>query len=362
VKSKPRVVAAMSGGVDSAVAAALLRDEGFEVIGLTMSLYALPRQARRSDDLRSCCGLRARDDAHRVALALGIEHFTADFRKAFEETVVADFCGEYVRGRTPNPCLRCNEFVKFDRLWTRAKRLGAEALATGHYARIERDPGSGRWRLLKGVDSTKDQSYFLYTLSQSQLARTLFPLGRYRKAEIREIAKKLALPVAEKRESQEICFVPDNDYARFLRNRLPGAFKPGPIVDLRGRTIGRHDGIMNFTVGQRKGMGIAAPHPLYVIAVDADRNAVVAGTNDDLYRKTLVVSVVHWISGEGIVRPREAAAKIRYKHQEAKALLVPRAEGRLVVEFEKPQRAVTPGQAAVFYDGDVVLGGGTIES
>ena len=359
--SRPVVVAAMSGGVDSAVAAALLKDQGFEVIGLTMNLYALPRDACRSEDLRSCCGLKARDDAHRVALALGLEHFTADFRKDFEEAVVEDFCREYSRGRTPHPCLRCNRFIKFDRLWVRAKRLGAVAIATGHYARIDRDPGTGLWRLLKGADPEKDQSYFLYTLTQEQLGRTLFPVGGYRKTHVRTLAARLGLPVAEKRESQEICFIPDRDYGRFLRGRMPEAFTPGPIVDLKGKIIGGHEGILNFTVGQRKGMGIAAPQPLYVISVDAARNTIVAGTNKELYADRLSVSETNWVAGDLPTKPREAAVKIRSKHAEAKARLVPREGGRVIVEFEKPQRAITPGQAAVFYDGEVVLGGGTIE-
>jgi tRNA-specific 2-thiouridylase len=362
-KSKPAgsvIVAAMSGGVDSSVAAALVKDQGYEVIGLTMNLFALPGTACRDEDLRSCCGRKARDDAHRVALALGIEHLTADFRKSFTEAVIADFCAEYSRGRTPNPCLRCNQFIKFDRLWARAKRLGAAAVATGHYARIDRDDHSNRWRLRKGVDPDKDQSYFLYPLTQAQLARTLFPVGGYRKADIRAIARRLGLPVAEKGESQEICFIPDDDYGRFLRERIPEAFTPGPILDREGNEIGRHEGILHFTVGQRKGMGIAAPHPLYVLAIDARRNAIVAGTKAGLYRTTLSAEEVHWISGETPVRPLEAGVKVRSRQVEAKALVVPRPGRRAEIEFEKPQRAVTPGQAAVFYDGDVVLGGGVI--
>jgi tRNA-specific 2-thiouridylase len=355
------VVAAMSGGVDSAVAAALLKDQGWEVIGLTMNLFALPRGACRDEGLRSCCGFRAREDAHGVALALGISHLTADFRKDFEETVIADFCAEYSRGRTPNPCLRCNQYIKFDRLWARAQKLGARALATGHYARIDRDPESGRWRLLKGVDPEKDQSYFLYMLTQAQLSRTLFPVGGYLKSEVRAMAMRLGLPVAERKESQEICFVPGRKYGRFLRERMSEAFKPGPIVDTRGKVIGRHGGILDFTIGQRRGMGIAGPHPLYVLAVDAVRNTIVAGTNEELYGDRFIASDVNWIAGGALEKPREAAVRIRYKHAEVKALLVPQAEGRLLVEFEKPERAATPGQAAVFYDGEAVLGGGTIE-
>ncbi len=352
----------MSGGVDSSVAAALLRDRGFDVIGMTMNLFALPGAVCASEELRSCCGASARRDAGAVAAALGIHFFVADFRRTFERAVIEDFIAEYRIGRTPNPCLRCNQFVKFGPLLRRAARLGATGIATGHYARIDRDGANGRWRLRKGIDPDKDQSYFLYPLTQAELARTLFPVGGLRKTEVRALAARFGLPVAQKPESQEICFIPDDDYGRFLRERIPGAFKPGPILDGSGKTIGRHLGILNYTIGQRKGLGIAAPRPLYVTTIDVERNAIIVGMNESLFRKRFIVAGLHWVALEGLAGPREAAVKIRYRHAEAPAVLHPESEGKVLVEFRTPQRAVTPGQAAVFYDGDIVLGGGTIEA
>jgi tRNA-specific 2-thiouridylase len=243
----------------------------------------------------------------------------------------------------------------------RAERLGAERIATGHYARIDFNESAGRWRLLKGVDPDKDQSYFLYPLTQEELARTLFPVGAMRKVDVRVLAAKLGLSVAQKPESQEICFVPDDDYAAFLRARIPEAFRPGPIVDTSGRVVGRHEGLLNFTIGQRKGMGIAAPQPLYVVALDVAANTVVAGRNEDLFRSRLSVTDVNWVALSGLSAPRTADVKIRSRHEGAPGLLMPGPDGSVFVEFEKPQRAITPGQAAVFYAGDVVLGGGTID-
>ncbi len=357
-----RVVVAMSGGVDSSVAAAALKERGRDVVGVHMRLFDLPREACRSDELRSCCGARARRDAGAVAAALGIPFYTADFRRTFEKTVVADFISEYRRGRTPNPCWRCNRFLKFGLLLARAGRLDAGFIATGHYARTEYDRASGRWLLRKGVDPQKDQSYFLSAMTQDQLLRTIFPIGGLKKSEVRAYAAKLGWPVARKSESQEICFVPDDDYARLLRERAPDAFRPGPIVDVAGRTIGRHGGIAGFTIGQRKGMGIAAPHPLYVVRIDAASNTIVAGPNEALFERRMAVSGLNWIAVEGLRGPREASVRIRYRHAEARAVLHPVEDNRLTVEFDRAQRAITPGQAAVFYDGDIVLGAGTILS
>lgn len=353
---------AMSGGVDSSVAAALLQAEGRAVIGVTMNLFARPEGACDPAGTRSCCGAGARRDAGAVAAALGIPYYVADFRRTFERAVIDDFIAEYARGRTPNPCLRCNRFLKFGPLLRRAGRLGAETLATGHYARLETDPASGRRLLLKGADPDKDQSYFLYPLSQDELRRTIFPVGGLRKADVRALARRFGLPVADKPESQEICFVPGDDYIRFLRDRIPRVFVSGPIVDPAGRTIGRHSGLPGFTIGQRKGLGLSSPRPLYVIALRPDANTVVAGPNESLFRSRFRVGDLHWVALAGLSEPLRAKVKVRYRQTETPALLHPESDGSVTVEFERAQRAVTPGQAAVFYDGEIVLGGGTIEA
>lgn len=361
-KKRERVVVAMSGGVDSSVAAALLMEEGYDVVGVTMNLFSLPERFCRAENTKSCCGRGAAEDAHQVCLQLGIPHFVVDMRDEFEKKVIANFCSEYKRGHTPNPCLRCNEFIKFDGLMERADRLKADFVATGHYARIEYDAVRKTFLLKKGLDRQKDQSYFLYTLTQSRLRRILMPVGSFTKKHVREKAAELGLAVAGRPESQEICFVPDNDYARFLRLRIPQAFKPGSVVDCEGKTIGRHLGIPGFTIGQRRGMGIAAPRPLYVLAIDAEKNSVVAGTDEALYRKELEASRVNFIAGRPLEAPLRVKAKIRYKHREASAVVIPAAKGRVRVLFDAPQRAVAPGQAVVFYDGRTVVGGGQIEN
>jgi len=360
-KTSSPIAVAMSGGVDSSVAAAILQAEGRDVFGVTMELVTLPPRFCLSEELRSCCGRRAVDDAVAVAAKLGILHCVVDFRGPFADKVIADFCSEYAAGRTPNPCVRCNQFIKFGLLFDRARRLGAEAVATGHYARLDRDAASDRWLLRKGLDPDKDQSYFLYTLTQTELSRTIFPLGGLKKNEVRDLARTSGLPVAKKAESQEICFIPDDDYAGFLRERCPEAFEPGPIVDPSGRVIGRHKGVAHFTVGQRKGMGIAASRPLYVIRVDVERNTIVAGPSEDLYGRALEATGTNWISIDRLAGPLSVRARIRYKHTEAPARVEPTGPDRVHVEFERPQRAIAPGQSVVFYDGDIVVGGGTID-
>ncbi|MGB6338422.1 MAG: tRNA 2-thiouridine(34) synthase MnmA [Candidatus Aminicenantaceae bacterium] len=357
-----RVVVAMSGGVDSSVAAGLLKEKGYEVVGITMNLFPLPKEYCLDRDLKSCCGRGAVEDANRVASKLGISHYVLNLKDSFEDLVVSDFLEEYSRGRTPNPCIRCNQFIKFDVLMERAGKIGASCIATGHHAQIIQDPRSGHFYLKKGMDKEKDQSYFLYTMTQDQLSHTLFPVGLFTKSEIRKRAREWGLPVAERPESQEICFIPDNDYVDFLKKRKPDAFRSGPIVNIEGQVLGYHSGIIHFTVGQRRGLGIAAPHPLYVLEINTSKNEIVVGPNDLLYKKDLLADQIFWISGDKIVSPVQAKARIRYKHKEAEALLVPLDSEKIRVEFEKPQRAITPGQAVVFYNGDVALGGGTISS
>ena len=359
---KKKVVVAMSGGVDSSVAAALLKEQGYDVIGVTMNLFSLSKQYCRDENLKSCCGWGAIEDAHSVAIHLGIPHYVLDLKKNFSRKVIDDFCQEYTRGRTPNPCIRCNQYIKFDSLMKRVTKLEAEYLATGHHALNMYDSGRNRYFLKKGKDPYKDQSYFLYTLTQDQLSRLLMPIGNFTKEEVRKKAQELSLPVAKRPESQEICFIPDKNYVHFLQGRIPEAFRAGTIVDNEDQIKGKHDGIHNFTIGQRKGLGIAAPHPLYVIDIRSEENTIVVGTDDQLYKKELLASQINVISEEKLGEPLAVKAKIRYKHKEAKALLIPRNSGQAIVKFEKSQRAITPGQAVVFYDEDVVFGGGIIES
>jgi tRNA-specific 2-thiouridylase len=352
----------MSGGVDSSVAAALLQEAGHEVIGVTMELYSLPPEYCREPGHVSCCGRESAFQAQEVAKRLGIEFYLIDVRKEFERDVVQDFCRSYAEGRTPNPCIRCNEFIKFRALGERADRLGASGIATGHYARVIRDPNSGRYWLKKGRDLLKDQSYFLYGLTQAQLTRARFPLGGMTKTQVRRQALSRGLPVAERPESQEICFIPDNDYSGFLSRRAPELFRPGPIVDTEGTVLGTHSGIIHFTIGQRRGIGLSAPHPLYVLEIRAQDQAIVVGRNQELDKTTILAGDLNWIAFDPPVRPLKASARIRYKHREASATVVPVPGAKVTVEFERPQRAVTPGQSVVFYDEDVVLGGGIIEA
>jgi tRNA-specific 2-thiouridylase len=367
------IAVAMSGGVDSSTVAALLVRQGHNVVGLTMQLWnqrRLPELAPEGgvpSGPGRCCSLDDVYDARRVAEQIGIPYYVVNFEQQFEEQVVKPFVEEYLAGRTPIPCTLCNNYIKFDRFLEMAEAVGARQMATGHYARIHLDEASGRYQLLRAVDDSKDQTYFLFGLTQEQLARTMFPLGELTKREVRELARSMNLPVAAKGDSQEICFVPNGDYAAFLRAYLEETGVPkkrtrGAIVTSDGRTLGEHEGVHNFTVGQRRGLGVATGEPLYVIATDARRQRVIVGGNDELLRARFFAKGVNWISIAGLAEPTRAQVKIRNKHVAAPATLHATGDAaRVEVVFDQPQRAVTPGQGAVFYDGELVLGGGWIE-
>lgn len=354
-----KVALAMSGGVDSSVAAVLLKENGYQVIGVTMEVWPSEDPAGEVTGLGDYCGIDAVSDARRVALKLGIPHYVMNFRDIFALKVVDYFCQEYSRGRTPNPCIRCNQYIKFGAFIDRAKELDADFIATGHYARVEEF--DGRFVLAKGMDSGKDQSYALYTMTQDKLRCTLMPLGSLTKETVRQISRDMGLPVTDKQESQDICFISGDDYTSFLEGRIPEAAKPGPIIDSEGNVLGEHRGIIRYTVGQRRGLGIAAKEPLYVRALDWERNAVIIGARDGIYGEELLASNVNWIANGEPSQPIAIEAKIRYRHREAEALVEPMGNDRAYVKFKEPQMAITPGQAVVFYQRDLVVGGGTIE-
>jgi tRNA-specific 2-thiouridylase len=356
-----RIVVAMSGGVDSSVAAALLAEQGHEVIGVSMQLYD---QSEGQTSFGSCCSLDDLHDARRVAAAIDIPHYILNFEKQFDEQVVSNFVREYASGRTPLPCAHCNSDLKFATLVERAQGFDADHLATGHYARVERDAATGRFLLKRAVDRSKDQSYFLFSLTQAQLARAIFPVGDRPKEAVRAYARRRQLPVADKPDSQEICFIPDDDYAAFVAKRAPEVHRDGAIVDEDGRVVGGHGGIHRFTVGQRKGLGIstaagASRAPLYVVALRPVEQQVVVGPRASLERTMLTASGVNWIAGQpaGAVR---AAVQIRHRHAAAAATVRSLGDDRAEVTFDAAQVAITPGQAVVFYDDETVLGGGWI--
>lgn len=369
VKRDAFIAVAMSGGVDSSTVAAMLKRDGYKLAGMTMQLWnqrRLPALAPESPTGR-CCSLDDVYDARAVAGLFGIPYYVVNFEQAFEERVVRPFIEEYLAGRTPIPCTLCNNHVKFDRFLEMAEGVGADYIATGHYARVDFNGDSGRWELRRGADWGKDQTYFLWGLKQEQLARTLFPLGEMRKPEVRELAEKLGVPTAAKHDSQEICFVPNGDYAAFIEayfaeqgREFPA--KHGEVVDDSGHALAAHSGVHHFTVGQRKGLGFAAGEPLYVIETNPTTQQVRVGREDQLQRGSLRAEGVNWVSIAPLDRERPAQVKIRNRHAAAEATIRPTSDAEVVeVHFAQPQRAVTPGQSAVFYDGDLVLGGGWIE-
>jgi tRNA-uridine 2-sulfurtransferase len=352
-----RIVVAMSGGVDSSVAAALLAEQGHDVIGLSMQLYD---QRGSEQTWGSCCTLDDLHDARRVAAALGFPHYIVNFERQFRETVISNFVREYASGRTPLPCAHCNSDLKFSTLLDRALGLGAEHVATGHYARVELAP-DGRWLLKRSADADKDQSYFLFSLAQDQLARAVFPVGALTKPEVREQARRLGLGVAEKPDSQEICFIPDGDYASFVERKEPAVARAGPIVDQSGREVGTHGGVHRFTIGQRKGLGIASTIPLYVLNIDVESGAVTVGARAALEQTRLTASEVNWISMDAPQSPVRVNAQIRHRHKAASGAVRALPDGRAEMIFDDAQPAITPGQAVVFYDTDTVVGGGWID-
>lgn len=370
-KSDKKAIVAMSGGVDSSVAAYLLQKDGYEVIGLSFELW----DRRDISNLNACCSVETIDIAKKVAHSLGIEHHTVDVRDSFHEHVIKNFCASYIDGLTPNPCIMCNKFIKFDFLAKKAEELGADIVSTGHYARIVHSSeliveSEGRERrkllfderslLLKGVDAKKDQSYVLYAITQKELSKTVFPLGGLKKEKTREIAKELGLANALRAESQEICFVGDGHYADFIKKYAPETLVPGPVLNMEGRVMGEHKGIAFYTIGQRKRLGIQSLTPLYVVEIDMKNNSIMIGSRDNALKKIFKVKELNWISIESMKEPVRAKVKVRSTMTEAWSTLT--LDGDSVnVEFDEPQWAPAPGQSAVFYDGDVVMGGGVIQ-
>nr|WP_296267288.1 tRNA 2-thiouridine(34) synthase MnmA [uncultured Merdimonas sp.] len=355
---RKKVVVGMSGGVDSSVAAWLLKEQGYDVIGVTMQIWQKEEEISQEEN-GGCCGLSAVEDARRVAAALEIPYYVMNFRKEFQENVIDYFIGEYLQGRTPNPCIACNRYVKWESLLTRSRQIGADYIATGHYARIDRLP-NGRYSLKVSKTGAKDQTYALYSLTQEQLASTLMPVGDYTKDQIRSMAQDLGLLVADKPDSQDICFVPDGDYASFIEEQTDEGSRPGNFVLSDGTVVGTHKGIIHYTVGQRKGLGLALGHPVFVLEIRPDTNEVVVGTGEESLTSQVRARKINFMSVPDLTEKRRVWAKIRYNHKGAWCIAEKTGEDEILCTFEEPQRAVTPGQALVLYDDGYVLGGGTI--
>lgn len=355
--NKGKVVVGMSGGVDSSVAAYLLKEEGYEVIGATMHIWQNENVENNED---GCCGLSAVDDARRVANILDIPYYVMNFKGEFKKTVIDYFVNEYLNGKTPNPCIACNRYVKWESLLNRAREIGADYIATGHYAIIEKHPLTGRYTLKMSDAKAKDQTYVLYNLTQEQLKRTLMPVGNYTKDKVREIAEKIGLRVADKPDSMEICFIEDDDYGKFIEENCGKKIKEGNFVDLNGDVLGKHKGIVYYTIGQRKGLGITFGKPMFVYAIRPETNEVVLCQNEDLFKTTVYANNVNFMAFETLTGEIRAEAKIRYSHKKAPCTISLVGSDTVKCVFDEPQRAVTPGQALVVYDGDYVICGGTI--
>lgn len=353
-----KAIIAMSGGVDSSVAACIMKEKGYECIGATMKLFnnddaGIPKE-------HSCCSLADVEDARSVADSLDIPYYVFNFSDKFKECVIDKFVDDYEQGRTPNPCIECNRHLKFEKLFQRAKELDYDYVVTGHYARIEYDNKSGRYLLKKALDDTKDQGYVLYSMTQEQLAHTLFPLGEMKKSDVRKIAEAHNFINAKKHDSQDICFVQDGGYAEFIESYTGKKYPCGNFVDKNGNIMGQHKGIIRYTIGQRKGLGLALPKPAYVCGIDTEKNEVILGDNDDLFTTTLIAENINLISVEQIEKPMRCKAKVRYSQHEEDATVIQIDDDKIKITFDKPQRAVTCGQAAVLYDNDIIIGGGTI--
>ncbi|BDZ81357.1 tRNA 2-thiouridine(34) synthase MnmA [Claveliimonas bilis] len=355
---KKRVVVGMSGGVDSSVAAWLLKEQGYDVIGVTMQIWQ-DEEEKLQEENGGCCGLTAVDDARRVAASLDIPYYVMNFKREFKENVIDYFVDEYIGGRTPNPCIACNRFVKWESLLKRSMDIGADYIATGHYARVEQLP-NGRYAVCTSATGRKDQTYALYNLTQEQLKRTLMPVGGYTKEEIREMAAKMNLPVAHKPDSQDICFVPDGDYASFIEKTADQTFPQGNFVLTDGTIVGRHNGIIHYTVGQRKGLGVAMGYPVFVLAIRPETNEVVLGKAEESLSRYVRADRINFMSVEDLKEPKKVWAKIRYNHKGAWCTVERTGEDEILCTFDEPLRAAAPGQAVVLYDGEYVLGGGTI--